>query len=271
MLRNIGCLLLLGAVPIEAGLIGYVDFGGTFFYLDYPHNLSNTPGHPTASETGPNAINDLGAIVGFNYGLQSGFLFNGAAYTTIMDPNAQNGTFPSGINNGGVVVGNYTQNVGQLGLTFGFFYSAGIYTTLNYPGTSGATWARGINNSGAIVGSYLDSSGAEHGFLYSGGGNFTTIDEPNAYATFPNGINDNGEVVGAYSVGNFGNAGVYGFLYSTGNFTPITDPVGTPGQFVANGINNNGVIVGYEDVTPPAPPIPEPACGYLIVGGLVGI
>jgi hypothetical protein len=67
---------------------------------------------------------------------------------------------------------------------------------------------------------------------------YTTLQVPGSTSTFATGVNSNGDIVGYYvSAG-----GVSPFLYTGGTFQSI--PCGTN----ANGINDDGVIVGFSNV-----------------------
>jgi probable HAF family extracellular repeat protein len=148
-------------------------------------------------------------------------------YSTIDDPSAANfGTFPSGYQSGGQIVG-----------------SGGTYTALDdplaFPGSFQGTNAQGINDSGQIVGFFINGSGY-HGFLL-GGDTYTSLDDPLAtQGTFASGINDAGQIVGYYK-----NAtGFHGFLFdpNSGIFPPyftLNDPLATDGTW-ATGINDAG-------------------------------
>ena len=59
-----------------------------------------------------------------------------------------------GINNAGLIVGNY--NAAANAPEHGFQYSTGTYTTIDVPGDF-ATQVYGINNAGQIVGAFYDS------------------------------------------------------------------------------------------------------------------
>jgi probable HAF family extracellular repeat protein len=70
----------------------------------------------------------------------------------------------------------------------------------------------------------------------------TTLNNPPGSGTYAYGINDEGEIVGTYinwdqAVNGLKN---YGFLYSNGQYTTLSDGYGT----VASGINGDGQIVG---------------------------
>jgi hypothetical protein len=75
--------------------------------------------------------------------------------------------------------------------------------------------------------------------------------------------------------------GVYhGFIYDTGMFTPIDDPLCTSNTIV-NGINNRGQIIGYYYngsgqavgflATPMADAVPEPSIWAMMLLGFVGL
>src|SRR5262245_28069587 len=77
---------------------------------------------------------------------------------------------------------------------------------------------------------------------------YTTLDNPSAASTTqPLGINDAGQVVGIFDLPIIFST-YYGFLYSGGSYTTLSDPSSTApngsGTF-AYGINASGQIVGY--------------------------
>lgn len=137
-------------------------------------------------------------------------------------------TVVTGINNGGLIVGYYTDNTGA---THGFIDDAGAFTGYDDPsGTQ--TEFLGVNNLGQVVGSYVDASGETHGLLFDPGTDtFQTIDDPLASAsaafgidgTTVNGINDSGQLVGFYSDG----TNVSGFVT---NAPTSTSPTPEPGS-----------------------------------------
>ena len=59
-----------------------------------------------------------------------GFLYSGTGYTTFYDPLGVQGTFATGINDAGQIVGFYR---GSNGLFHGFLLSGGTFTTLDDP------------------------------------------------------------------------------------------------------------------------------------------
>src|SRR5262249_55633584 len=135
---------------------GFLDSGGSLTAVEYPGAL----------ETSAHRINDYGQLVGnlVNGRNSQGFLDAGRLFTAINAPGAvascplltlSCGTFATGINNSGQIVGYFGDTAG---VTHGFVYSGGgSFTTIDYPGISCpggrcGTFVNGINDSGQIVG-----------------------------------------------------------------------------------------------------------------------
>ena len=232
---------------------GFLYSDGTFTTIDDPSSVGNTYAY---------GINDAGQIVG-SYGVNTvtllegtvsgslGFLYSDGSFTNLNVPASSGsqfggpGTYASGINDSGEVVGSFTviTSEPEINGTSGFLYSGGNYAGLQ--DTSGEVYglrytiASGINPSGQIVGSFENGSGV-HGFLYSGG-TYTNIDDPSAtMGTVASGINDSGQIVGTF----YNATGAHGFLYSGGTYTTLDDPLATQGT-IATGINDLGQFVGY--------------------------
>jgi uncharacterized membrane protein len=148
-------------------------------------------------------------------------------------------TNAGGINNKGVVVGQYTDKNLVL---HGFILNGKKLTKLDDPnGTSGTTGASNLALDGAIavVGTYTSSkSGNPTGYLYKGG-KFTDIPGPTgALASIANAINDAGNIVGAY----VDSSGVqHGFVLKGTKYTTLDPPGATAPQ--GTGINKKGAIV----------------------------
>jgi hypothetical protein len=151
-------------------------------------------------------------------------------FKNIEIPSAQS-TTPWGINDSGVISGNYTDSSGVVHC---FMLSGHTITAITDPkGTS--TSCFGINASGAIVGFYGVLNGFSNGFVYQGGV-FSDIIVPTATAgTIAYGINDSGDVVGQFS----DSAGTHGFLFN-GSYETLNAPGAT--VTIAVGINNSGLI-----------------------------
>jgi uncharacterized membrane protein len=148
-------------------------------------------------------------------------------------------TNAGGINNKGVLVGQYTDKNLVL---HGFILAGKKLTTLDDPkGTSGTTGASNLALDGpiAVVGTYTSAtSGSSVGYLYKGG-KFTDVPGPKgALASLANAINDAGNIVGAY----VDSAGIqHGFVLKGKKYTTLDPPGGTAPQ--GTGINKKGNIV----------------------------
>jgi len=148
-------------------------------------------------------------------------------------------TGPSGINNAGVIVGEF---VDKQSVSHGYILQGKTLTTLDDPkGVAGSTGAENLNPNGPIwvVGAYDNSSGNPVGFLYKSG-KYTDIPGPaGAVSSVASGINDQGSIVGDYV--DSGGA-THGFLLKGKKYT-ILDVPAAFGTTAASGINNAGWIV----------------------------
>ena len=199
---------VVGLFSDSTGTHGFLNTGGTLTTVDDPDaTVSNG-----TSATEAYGINNAGQIVGIflGPGYWNGFLDTNGTFTTITDPSAYfnpgpgggftgGGTFATGINNNGQIVGYYFDVTGT---RFGYVDTSGTFTMIGDPlaavGTFGSgTVANGINDAGDVVGSYFDASGGQHGFVDTDGV-YTTIDVPGAIATTAAGINGSGVIVGTW-------------------------------------------------------------------------
>jgi probable HAF family extracellular repeat protein len=141
------------------------------------------------------------------------------------------GTSVYGINDAGVIVGQYYD---KQGVFHGFKLDHGKGTTIDDPNGSN-TLCSDINSSDAIVGQYTDPSGDNHGFLYENG-KFTDIAPDKLSGA--SGINDNGYIVGGYAHCQF--CQQHGFLWNGHKFKRLD----VPGAMWtgAGSINNSRVI-----------------------------
>jgi probable HAF family extracellular repeat protein len=239
---------------------GFLYSGGIYTTLDDPD--------PLATATFAQGINNAGQIVGYyrdSNGNAHGFLDSNGTFTTLDDPDPlATSTFAQGIDDAGQIVGYYTEANGS---RHGFRYSGGTYSTVDdSSGTS--TEIFGINGAGQIVGTYqftkIEVLG--HGLIvqytwtngfYQNGSNYPSLDDPASdgsppqgffdSGTFAQGINNSDKIIG-YTCDSSG--AVHGFLYSSGVFTTVDDPLGVGGSPGFNGtfgegINDTGQIVGY--------------------------
>jgi probable HAF family extracellular repeat protein len=170
-----------------------------------------------------------------------GFLLERGKATPIEadDPAVQ--VFPTGINNRGVIVGEYVRpDVRESGLRRD---PDGTITTFDVPGAAG-TEATDINDRGIISGAYsedtpiVNNSARPRGFLLDGT-KLTTIEVDDAVVTTVNGINNRGQAVGAY----MDSAGaLHGFRWEQGRITTIDIPSAANTTMID--INDRGQIVG---------------------------
>jgi len=152
------------------------------------------PGFPNAPAIAT-GVNDLGDIVGqFNgNGSNFGFLLHQGKLTIISFPGATGGTFPSSINNQGVIVGNYFTAEQRDG-AHGFMWKNGAFTNIEFPAAV-ATFPVKISNNGDVVGTYIDSPQFEHGFSFDKG-RYSTIDRPGFADTRITAVNSFDNVLG---------------------------------------------------------------------------
>jgi uncharacterized membrane protein len=168
---------------VAAGAFGtgtgatFVEHGFTFNDTTNAFTAVDAPGTGVAGgSTYLSGINNAGSIVGplvLNSGANNeGWLFPGGGGPPIQIsvPNAAQQTYPTAINNNGVIAGSFIDGAG----THGFLDNGGTFTFFNAPGTTGGTQINGINDNGVIVGTYVDSSNVSHGFVFIPGGGAPT-------------------------------------------------------------------------------------------------
>jgi hypothetical protein len=215
-------------------------------------------GDPGAMAIGINAAKVVVGATGDN-----AFSDRTNAMNVVMLPPALAGKTMSeaafGINNGGMVVGQYTRS--DTGASPGFLLADGKFTDVN-PTNAQVTNAQGINNDGMVVGFFATAAAvagpviadnvAQHGFLFdSATGVYTPLpdpQQPNLFLSQYLGINDQSQTVGYWQ----DMAGSqHGFRYDllTKTFTFIDEPDAAPvaGVSVTQvvGINNGGDIAGF--------------------------
>jgi hypothetical protein len=151
------------------------------------------PGFPNAPVTA-NGITDLGDITGqlLANGVQQGYLLHQGKVTLISFPGATGGTFPTSINNAGVIVGTY--KIGGPGsFNHGFMWKSGVFTTVDVPGSQDTSPTK-INDNNVIVGDNIDSLGVGRGFALSKGQFFNLV--PNSAGTEITALNNFNNVLG---------------------------------------------------------------------------
>ena len=151
------------------------------------------------------------------------------------------GSYPTGINNSGEVVGYFNPTAG---VQHAFLYTGSAFQDLGTLGGAGSR-AAGINDAGVIVGASGTTGGATHAFRYAGGSmmDIGTLGGQNSSAEA---ISNNGLIAGiAQNTGGFSNA----FVYTGSAMQSIgTLPLGESSR--AYGINNAGAVTGDSRVGP---------------------
>jgi hypothetical protein len=172
-------------------------------------------------------------------------------FITFDAPAAVKGTFPSKINQTGMVTGYYND---ANSVSHGFLRDqSGNFTTFDIPSATFGIAPTGINPEGVITGVYYDINFLGHGFVWAKNGPVATFDAPGAafIGTVPSDINPAGEITGSYYDVNFVG---HGFVRAkNGTLTTFDAPgAGTTGNFpgtYAVCITPNGTTVGmYTDV-----------------------
>ena len=231
-----------------------------------------------------NGINNSHTVVGTSSN-GTAFSLSGSTYAT--RPNVNGSTVSEsafGINDGGLIVGQYTD--GTTGTTLGFLFNGSAFTTLNPVLNASVTNAQGVNNNGMVAGFYSTDGVHQHGFFYnSGTDQFTFPADPtisNLVLTQFLGINDNGLAVGYYQLLD---GSQHGFLFNTMThvYSFLDDPnAALNGLSITQitGVNDSGEITGfYVDATtglqrgfyatPEAATVPESGSFGLLLSGLV--
>jgi probable HAF family extracellular repeat protein len=157
------------------------------------------------------------------------------AFTTVNVPGAK-ATVLGGINNAGVIVGQYED---KKEVVHCFMLVGSKVTTINHPNAVSDGCIH-INSAGAIVGFWKNSAAVTTGFLYQNG-KFTDIPGPSgAKSSVAYGINDSGQIVGYYTDSS---GKIHGFLRKGTTYTILNVPGAA--STIATGINNAGNIVMY--------------------------
>ena len=109
-----------------------------------------------------NGVNNHNAVVGIAN--NSAFLLAAGKQTTLTPPGSTS-SIAFGINDGGVIVGQYVASAG--GNTPGFVDINGTFTTITPTTSATVTNVQGVNNNGMAVGFYSADGVHQHGFLYN--------------------------------------------------------------------------------------------------------
>lgn len=217
---------------------------------------------PGGFNTIPHQLNNNGDLVGVSVGATTrGFerLADGTLIGPIIHPNDNVGfTRALGINDSGLIVGDYETFNGTSFAFHGFTYDGTTFTTYNIGGpVSTSLWA--VNNAGDVAGVFGSNVQTNQALVIIGGVTTTFAGPGNSgTGTFAFGINNVGEVVGQFTNG----TGTHGFFRTAGGILNVLD---VPGAILttAAGINDAGVIVGtYRDSSNVAHGFFKTSAGY---------
>ena len=207
-------------------------------------------GDPAAGMS--NAVNIHSAVVGVAN--NNAFLLANGNQTALTPPGSTT-SIAFGINDNGVIVGQYAASAG--GTTPGFVDANGVFTTITPTTSATVTNVQGINNRGLAVGFYSADGVHQHGFTYDiSSKKITLLPDPNTPRIVSGGltltqflgINDNNEAVGYYQTTN---GSQFGFLFNlnTQTYTFLDAPQAAPVNGVQitqiTGVSNAGTIAGF--------------------------
>jgi hypothetical protein len=189
----------------------------------------------TGNLTRPGKINDAGDIVGSFIdpsGAIRGFVrfANGNFSAPIVEPlDVANATFGRGINNSGLVCGEYSPTDSNYQ---GYFLSNGNFSEFEINGSTD-TAVLGVNNVGDFSGGFYDATGLGHAFV-SIGGTITTFVVPGATVTTAYQLNSSNQTEGYYADG----SGIFHGYWREANGT-LHFPIDPPGSTFTNLFGNN--------------------------------
>ena len=194
-----------------------------------------------ATYTYVSALNKTKTVVGeftAANGATEGFQLKKGVYTTLVFPGSSSFTRANGINDAGLIVGDFYLSSDNA--FHGFKYSKGKYTQYDYDLGVVSTSLFGVNNAGDFVGSIGANGQPNQGFINIGG-NITLFYGSGSDSTFVYAINNSNDVAGTYYDSSNNAHGFY--RSSTGTITLINFPGSL--QTNCSGLNDSGVVTGY--------------------------
>jgi probable HAF family extracellular repeat protein len=201
---------------------------------------------PGATSPYPAALNKSSEVVGSftaASGATEGFSLKKGVYSTLVVPGSNNFTRASGINDSGVIVGDfYTSNDNAY---HGYLYKKGKFTQYDVQLGTLSTSIFGINNAGNFVGS-IGSNGNPNQAFINIGGNLIEFYGSGTSSSYAYGINSSNDVVGDY----YDSSNNPHCFYRSSSGT--VSQINVPNSYLTacNGINDAGVIAGfYVDAT----------------------
>jgi hypothetical protein len=226
-----------------------VDASGQLHGFLWDDGVLKLVDHPGPGGTYLFQANQRGQVAGGIYGTDG--IVHAAIYDVrtrkfkvLPDPDIPGVTFnlAGGINDAGVVAGNYTTDPSQSDYYIAWLYDDGRYHDSVDPASDQAllgTVTQELNDRNDLVGFYDDANKVSHGFFKPLHGPYIPIDIKGADNTAVYGINNRGVITGRYMT----NGTRHGFLLHDDRVTTIDVPGAT--QTWVTAINDNGVIGGY--------------------------
>lgn len=239
------------AINNQGVVAGYhgasVNKGFTYFSNTKKFVNENYPGSMQTQVTG---INNLGKTVGFYItpsNQTKGFQFADGTY--------YNSNFPSTPFNQLLGQNDFSQAAGYYSATesgsapdhaYVLDESGQVWMSFVLPNSTQAQ-ATSINNAGDVCGFTVDSKSINHGWVTISG-SLILLNYPESTGTQAFGLNNKSQVVGAYTDSS---NNTHGFVYNltTHVWQSIDNPDGV-GTTIVNGINDNGVLVGFYGTSP---------------------
>ena len=216
---------------------------------NYSFAKLNNPADPTFNQV--LGINGSGLIAGYYGSGMAGHPNKGYVIPNDGHGSYQTENFPGaaqtqviGLNNGGVTVGFWADNVGA---NHGFYTTAGHqFQTADYPNNGDPAkpvvdQLLGVNDQGTAVGFYNDSKGNAHGYSYNiPSHHYSKITLPGATSLTASGVNNQSDIAG-FETNPAGK--VVGFL-ALNNGKVITLSVPGASMTQAFGVNDGDVVAG---------------------------
>jgi hypothetical protein len=187
----------------------YLDSGSVSHGFILKRGQYTSVDAPGAAGTILSGINPSGEISGStctdpacgntgNSNTSESFVLSKKGHYTFFNPPGATSSSTSTVSPSGVVVGSYTDTVGEL---HGYLLKNGTYTTIDFPGALYSTFAGGGNAENDVAGAYNFTSSCTadcgHAFVLSNGV-YTSFDYPGAAFSEGTGINPAGVIVGVF-------------------------------------------------------------------------
>ncbi len=229
---------------------GTSDAGGILW--DATDGIRNLPAHSDRAFTSPNAVNDMGVVVGTGAATFFGsnplplIWTDGTTVAALPLPAGQTIGRANSVNNAGQAVGSV--NGGSLEAAARFSTTSSSVITETLPNGGRLTTAFGINNAGRIVGTALDPNNAAvtKGYYLDPGAATATdigaLTDRGHNSAIPFAISSNGWIAGSSSL----NSGADGraFIWSESEGMREIPLLSNTTGGSARGVNANGWAVG---------------------------